>query len=237
MKLKTIFSVLVLNIAMFSAAHANVTTVQNNLKKNFPEIPVQSVQPTPVKDIYEVYMGGQIVYTNDDANYFFVGNLIDNKNQRNLTQESLQRIERIDVSKLPLNQAIKHVKGNGQRVLYVFSDPDCPYCQRMEKEMAQVNNVTIYLFLYPLTNLHPNAEKMATQIWCSKNQYAAWENYLVNRVQPPAVAACPTPIQKNLELGAKLNITGTPTMFLKNGNRITGATSAAQMNQLLDQAQ
>ena len=232
--MKFLFSALTLSLFSISLSHANIATVQQNLKKNFPDIPVQSVQTTPLKDIYEVYMGGQIVYTDDDANYFFIGNLIDNKNQKNLTEDSLQKLEKIDVSTLPLDQAIKHVKGNGQRVLYLFSDPDCPYCQRLEKQMASVDNVTIYLFLYPLKGLHPNAEKMATQIWCAKDQYAAWEDYLLNKKQPTKSASCQTPIQKNLELGKRLKISGTPTMFIKNGNRITGAVEADELNQLLD---
>ncbi|WP_151723563.1 DsbC family protein [Acinetobacter ursingii] len=232
--MKFLFSALTLSLFSISLSHANIATVQQNLKKNFPDIPVQSVQTTPLKDIYEVYMGGQIVYTNDDANYFFIGNLIDNKNQKNLTEDSLQKLEKIDVSTLPLDQAIKHVKGNGQRVLYLFSDPDCPYCQRLEKQMASIDNVTIYLFLYPLKGLHPNAENMATKIWCAKDQYAAWENYLLNKKQPTKAASCQTPIQKNLELGKRLKISGTPTMFLKNGNRITGAMEADELNQLLD---
>ncbi|MCU4414190.1 DsbC family protein [Acinetobacter sp. WU_MDCI_Axc73] len=234
--MKNLLSVLTLSLLGISLSHASIATVQQNLKKNFPDIPVQSVQTTPLKDIYEVYMGGQIVYTNDDANYFFIGNLIDNKHQKNLTEESLQKLEKIDISTLPLDQAIKHVKGNGQRVLYLFSDPDCPYCQRLEKQMASVDNVTIYLFLYPLKSLHPNAEKIATQIWCSKDQYSAWENYLLNKKQPIKTTDCQTPIQKNLELGKRLKISGTPTMFLKNGNRITGAMDADELNQLLNES-
>ncbi|MFT4020919.1 MAG: DsbC family protein [Acinetobacter sp.] len=217
-------------------AQANIATVQQNLKKNFPDISVASVQTTPVKDIYEVYMDGQIVYTNDDARYFFIGNLLDMQNKVSLTAQRQQELTKIDVKTLPLKQAIKHVKGNGQRVIYLFSDPDCPYCQALEKELQQVDNVTIYLFLYPLTALHPNAEKIAQQVWCSKDAYNAWENYVLERKQPTSDGTCRTPIQQNLSLGKTLKIDGTPTFFLKNGYRISGARSATDINQLLDTA-
>lgn len=227
---------LVLSLAGMGLAHADVNTVQQNLKKNYPDIAVSSVTPTPVKGIYEVLTQGQIVYTSDDAQYFLVGNLVDPKNQRNLTAERMQQANKINVADLPLNQAIKHVKGNGKRVLYVFSDPDCPYCKRLEKELSQIDNVTIYTFLYPLKSLHPNAEKIAAQIWCSKNPYQAWQDYLIRDQAPTASAQCATPIHKNLALGEKLNISGTPTMFLKNGERLAGAMDAASLNTVLDQA-
>lgn len=236
MKIKSLFTILSLSLCTIAAAHADSKTVEKNIKANFPDIQVQSVQTTPVPNIYEVYMDGQIVYTNDDARYFFLGNLVDLKNKVNLTSDRQQELTKIDVKTLPLQQAIKHVKGNGKRVMYLFSDPDCPYCQALEKELQQVDNVTIYLFLFPLTSLHPNAEKIATQIWCSKTPYQTWENYVLNRTQPNASKSCDTPIQKNLELGQKLNVNGTPTFFLQNGYRISGARSASDLNQLLDSA-
>ncbi len=216
-----------------SAAHADIQTLEQNLKTKYPEIPVKSVHSTPVKDMYEVYMGGRIVYTNEDAQYFFVGNLIDLKQQQNLTEVREQILNRIDVKSLPLEQAIKHVKGNGERVIYLFSDPDCPYCQHLEKELKNINNVTIYLFLYPITRLHPNAATVADQIWCSKDPYKTWQDYTVDKKQPAKVKTCKTPIEKNIQLAKKLEIDGTPTFFLKDGSRISGARDASEIELLL----
>lgn len=179
--MKIWLSLLTLGLFTFSSAHADIQTLQQNLKTKYPEIQVKSVQNSPIKDVYEVYMGGRIVYTNEDAKYFFLGNLIDLKEQKNLTEERMQALKSIDVKSLPLKQAIKHVKGKSERVIYVFSDPDCPYCQHLEKELKNIDNLTVYLFLYPITRLHPNAESISQQIWCSKNQYQAWEDYLIDR--------------------------------------------------------
>lgn len=231
--MKIWLSLLTLGLFTFSSAHADIQTLQQNLKTKYPEIQVKSVQNSPIKDVYEVYMGGRIVYTNEDAKYFFLGNLIDLKEQKNLTEERMQALKSIDVKSLPLKQAIKHVKGKGERVIYVFSDPDCPYCQHLEKELKNIDNLTVYLFLYPITRLHPNAESISQQIWCSKNQYQAWEDYLIDKKQPTSNKSCTTPIEKNIALAKSLEVDGTPTFFLQDGTRISGARETGEIELLL----
>ncbi|WP_335956252.1 DsbC family protein [Acinetobacter bereziniae] len=231
--MKIWLSLLSLSIFSFTSAHADIKTLEQNLKTKYPEIEVKSVQNSPIKDVYEVYMGGRIVYTNEEAKYFFVGNLIDLKEQKNLTAEREQTLKSIDVKSLPLKQAIKHVKGKGERNIYVFSDPDCPYCQHLEKELKNVDNVTIYLFLYPITRLHPNAENVSQQIWCSKNPYQAWQDYTLDKKQPSSTKSCTTPVEKNIALAKTLNVDGTPTFFLQDGTRISGARDAGEIELLL----
>lgn len=231
--MKIWLSLLTLGLFTFSSAHADIQTLQQNLKTKYPDIQVKSVQNSPIKDVYEVYMGGRIVYTNEEAKYFFVGNLIDLKEQKNLTEERMQTLKSIDVKSLPLKQAIKHVKGKGERVIYVFSDPDCPYCQNLEKELKNIDNLTVYLFLYPITRLHPNAESISQQIWCSKNQYQAWEDYLIDKKQPSSNKSCTTPIEKNIALAKSLEVDGTPTFFLQDGTRISGVREAGEIELLL----
>jgi len=231
--MKIWLSLLTLGLFTFSSAHADIQTLQQNLKTKYPEIQVKLLQNSPIKDVYEVYMGGRIVYTNEEAKYFFVGNLIDLKEQKNLTEERMQALKSIDVKSLPLKQAIKHVKGKGERVIYVFSDPDCPYCQNLEKELKNIDNLTVYLFLYPITRLHPNAESISQQIWCSKNQYQAWEDYLIDKKQPSSNKSCTTPIEKNIALAKSLEVDGTPTFFLQDGTRISGVREAGEIELLL----
>ncbi len=233
--MKTWFTLLSLAIFSITTAQADIQSLEKNLQKNFPDMPAKSIHRTPLPDIYEVYMGGRIVYTNEQGRYFMVGSLIDLPEQKNLTEEREQILKRIDVKQLPLNQAIKQVKGNGKRVIYLFSDPDCPYCQKLELELAKLNNVTLYLFMMPLKELHPNAERISKQIWCSKKPAQAWTDYTVNKKQPSAKDSCETPIEKNIELAKTLEITGTPTLFLKDGTRLSGAIPADELDKMLDQ--
>lgn len=235
--IKTLLSALTLSLIGLQTVQADSKTLEQNFKKNYPEIPVKSVSPSPLPGIYEVYAAGKMIYTDEKAKYLFFGNLLDVQNKKNLTEERLAELSKIDVKQLPLDQAIKYVKGKGERTLYVFSDPDCPYCQKLEQHMTSVDNVTVYLFLFPLKKLHPQAEAVANKIWCSKNQYEAWEDYMLHRKAPKSMTQCETPIQKNLALGQKLQIDGTPTLFLQNGMRLSGSPqNAEQIEQLLQQA-
>ncbi|TCM68083.1 thiol:disulfide interchange protein DsbC [Acinetobacter calcoaceticus] len=233
--MKTWLSLITLGLLSANFAHADINTLKQNLQKNFPEMSIKSVNSTPVADIYEVYTADRIVYTNDQARYFFVGNLIDLAAQKNITEERMQLLDAIDVKKLPLEQAIKKVKGNGKRVIYIFSDPDCPYCHKLEEQLAKIDNITIYLFPFPLTSLHPKAEAISKQVWCSKDPYLAWTDYTMKKILPTASANCTNPIAKNIALAEKLDITGTPTFFLKDGRRISGVLAATELESLMDQ--
>ena len=233
--IKTLLSAITFSFITLSTAHADIQTLEQNLKTNYPELSIRSVNPSPMSGIYEVFAGGRLVYTNEEAKYLFIGQLVDPKNQKNLTEERLIELNKIDVKQLPLEQAIRYVKGDGKRTLYIFTDPDCPYCQKLEQYMTAIDNVTVYLFPFPLKTLHPQAEEIANKIWCAKNQYEAWEDYMLHRKAPKNSGQGSTPIQKNLILGQKLQINGTPTLFLKNGVRIAGMPqNAEQIEQLLN---
>lgn len=236
--IKTWLSALSLSLLSLQIVHADSRTLEQNFKQNYPDIPITSVTPSPLSGIYEVYVSGKIIYTDENAKYLFFGNLLDVKNQKNLTEDRISELSKIDVKQLPLKQAIKHIKGKGERTLYVFTDPDCPYCQKLEQYMTSIDNVTVYIFLFPLKKLHPQAETAANKIWCAKNQYEAWEDYMLHRKLAQNSGTCETPVQKNITLGQNLEISGTPTIFLENGTRVAGLPqNAQQIEQLLLEAQ
>lgn len=217
-----------------TSVSANQSTLEKNLAKEFPNISTKVLGPTPINNMYAVALGDSVLYTDENARYFFIGNLVDYKNKTNLTEQVQKKLGSEIIKSLPLEQAIKFVKGDGSRSIYVFSDPDCPYCKKLEQNMTNVDNVTLYTFLYPLKGLHPNAENVAAQIWCADKPYEAWEDYMILNKAPTNIANCDTPIEKNLKLGAKLGITGTPTIFFQDGSRVSGALSSDQINQILD---
>ncbi|WP_181146939.1 DsbC family protein [Burkholderia multivorans] len=137
------------------------------------------------------------------------------------------------LASLARDHAIKTVRGNGKRVLYVFSDPDCSYCKKLEHTLRQVENVTIYTFLYPLEGLHPQATEHARGIWCSNDRSAAWQSWMLGNVQPAANDQCSAPIAQNRALGLALGLRGTPTLFNAGGRMAAGAVSAQSIEALL----
>src|SRR5512139_4208418 len=220
---------------MFAAAtaQANEAVIRKALAQQFPGANIASVQPTPYSGLFEVYLDGQIIYVDAKAQYVFAGDVIDLKNRTNLTQARLNQLQAVKWDVFPLSNALKTVKGNGERKLILFSDVDCPYCRRFEAELAKVDNITVYTFLYPIEGLHPNAPQTSKQIWCAPDRNKAWDDYITSRIVPKNDGKCANPVDDNIALGNKLRVSGTPTLFFANGQRIPGMVPAAQLERLL----
>ena len=193
---------------------------------------IDTVTKTPYLGLYEVRVDSEILYTDEKMNYIFSGNIIDAKSMQNLTEKRLRELSVIKWENLPLEAAVKTVRGNGKRTLAVFSDPNCPYCKRFEKDTAKVDDITIYTFLYPI--LSQDSHDKAKAVWCSADRVKAWDALMLNGTVPVA-ANCDTPIEKILELGRKYRINGTPTLVFVNGERVPGAIPADQLEKLLAQ--
>ena len=170
---------------------------------------------------WEVIVGKDVVYTDDKASYLMVGKMYDLRTQTDLTQARRDELLRIDFKSLPFDQAMKVVRGKGERVMAVFADPTCRYCKQFEQGLGELDNVTIYTFLYPI--LSPDASTKAKQIWCSPDRQKAWDDLMLREVAPMARADCANPVDKNADMGRKMEVSGTPTIFFPDGNRIAGA--------------
>lgn len=203
------------------------------LKTEFQGTPFTEVRSTPIEGIYEVVMGRDIAYTDGSGRYFMFGQVMDMKTQKNLTQERRAELNKVDVSQFKLADAIKTVKGNGQRVLYVFSDPECTYCRRLEPTLQQLDNVTIYTFLFPI--LGEKSNQSAKSVWCAADRNKAWGDYML-RSGMLLPGECENPIQRNVALGTSLGITGTPTMITASGRMQPGAIPLEQIESLLAEA-
>ena len=204
------------------------------MEKAYPELPIKSIQKTDYNDLYEVFIGSQIIYTNDTFDFLIVeGRVVDPKTKIDLTELRLEELTRIDFKDLPLLDAIKVVKGNGKRKIAIFSDVDCPYCKRLEKnELSNIDNITIYTFLYPLA-IHPEAEEKSKKIWCAKDRAKAWNEYIFKDKLPINPGDCKTPINRIVKLGKDLGISSTPTIILSNGKRVPGAIPYKQLEEYL----
>jgi len=196
---------------------------------------IKGIAKSPVPGLYEVNLGTQILYSDASGDHVVLGDIVDTKTRRNLTQARLADLNRVDFASLPFANAVKVVKGNGSRKMAVFSDPNCPYCHQLEQTLKSVDNVTVYTFLYPV--LSPDSTAKAKQIWCSPDRAKAWESWMVQRQAPTAAGTCNTAaIDSNLALGAKMNVTGTPTVILADGRRLPGAVGADELERALSEA-
>jgi thiol:disulfide interchange protein DsbC len=210
-------------------------TIKQNLESRFPGAHVVEVQPSAMPGLYEIYMGDQIVYTDASADYLLMGPLVDTQTRQNLTEERMNERGKIDFHTLPFDQAIKIVKGNGSRQFAVFSDPDCPFCQQLEQSLLSVNDVTMYVFLFPIASLHPQATAKAHAIWCSSDRVQAWNHWMHEKKLPPAgTTACKDdPINALQKLGDKLRVNSTPTLFFADGRRVAGSMPTPELEKLL----
>ncbi|MBE0619896.1 MAG: DsbC family protein [Burkholderiales bacterium] len=204
--------------------------IKRTLESRLGGVKVQAVAKTPYLGLYEVRVDNEILYTDEKISYIFSGNIIDARSMQNLTEKRLRELSGIKWEDLPLDAAVKTVRGGGKRVLAVFSDPNCPYCKRFEKELAKVDDVTIYTFLYPI--LSQDSHDKAKAVWCSADKSKAWSELMLDGKVPTA-ARCDTPIENNLELGRKYRISGTPTLVFASGERVPGAIPAERLEKML----
>ncbi|MHB1250074.1 MAG: DsbC family protein [Polaromonas sp.] len=236
MKLLKFIALLCLMAGSLNAAFAQEAAIRKNLAERLPGFAkIDEVSKTPMSGLYEIRINGSdIFYTDAEGNFLLQGNLIDTRGKRNLTGERIEKLSTIDFDALPYKDAFTIVRGTGIRKLAVFEDPNCPYCKRLERDLEKVNDVTIYLFLYPI--LGQDSIEKSRNIWCAKDKSQAWINWMV-REQPAAKASCDTTaLERNVEFGKKYRITGTPTMFFADGSRVPGAISAQQIEKSLASA-
>ena len=216
------------------AAAADEASVKKAVQAKFPQSSIESVTKTPYLGLYEVYIDRDIFYTDEKLSYIILGTIFDGKTLQNLSEERKRKLSAIKFDALPLDLAIKIVKGNGKRKVAIFSYPDCPFCKRLERDMINVTDVTIYTFLYPIESLHPGATEKAKAIWCSSDRVKAWNDFMLNRAGPEANASCDNPVDKIIDFGQSKGIRGTPTLIFADGRVIPGAIPAAQLEQILN---
>jgi thiol:disulfide interchange protein DsbC len=191
-----------------------------------------SVKKTPF-GLYEVILGTDVLYVDANVNYVFAGRVIDARTREDLTQKRRDELLKVDFKSLPLDQAVKMVRGSGARVMVTFEDPNCPYCKKLYKDMRAMTDVTIYTFLYPI--LSQDSFDKSKNIWCAKDRAAAWDQFMADNKAPPAADPdCKHPLQQVLALGQKLDVTGTPTMMFPDGSRFPGAVSAEKIEEKLN---
>lgn len=230
---KALMLLLLAALAPVSIVQAGESDIQENLQKRIPQIgQIKQINKSPMPGLYEVVTQDHLFYTDENALYLIDGAMYDLKSMRNITDDRSRLLFAIDFNSLPLNFAVKKVKGKGARKLAIFTDPNCGFCKRLEQELLKIDNVTLYLFMYPM---FPGSDEKVRGVWCSKNQVKAWDDLMQNGIMPPA-GGCKTPIDKVVALGRQLKVSGTPALIFSDGTINPGYMPAAELEKALSAA-
>lgn len=215
--------------AMVGAACASEESVRKGIEAFIGASGVESIKKTPYGELYEVLLdSGELIYTDDKVSFIVDGRVIDTKTRRDMTQARMAELSGIDFKALPLADAIKQVKGNGSRIVASFEDPNCSYCKRFGQELVQVTDVTIYTFLYPI--LGEDSVQKSRDIWCAEDKAKAWNDWILENKVPASASCDSAVVDRNVALGRKLRVNGTPTVFVADGRRVGGYVTAAQLD-------
>ena len=205
--------------------------VKAELKKKIPEASVDVIRKVPYGGLYEVVVGSEIFYTDEKASYLLLGSIVDMKSRENVTEARMRQLNKVAFDSLPFENAIKIVRGNGSRRVAMFADPNCGYCKRFERDLLAVNDITVYLFLYPI--LSPDSTEKSKAVWCSADPAKSWIDLMTKDAVIQGDKSCATPIDKNIAYGREKRINGTPTIFFQNGERVPGAMPIADFEKRL----
>ncbi len=229
--LRLFLAALLISSSTYSLAQST-EKIKTELQKQFGEkVQIKSIKPAPIAGLYEVVANNLVIYTDAQAKFLFQGDLVDLRTGVNLTEARQEEISRINWNDLPLQNAVKMVKGNGSRKIAVFADPNCGYCKRLEKTFTEMDNITVYTFLIPI--LAADSSTKSKMIWCSTDPAKTWVNLMVNNIAVTGKSDCNNPLEKNLSLAKSYNVTGTPAIIFTDGNRIPGAASKEDLEKKL----
>ena len=229
-----------LSLALVLAAGSSLAdeaAIRKNLAERLPNLPkIDEVSKTPIPGLFEVRLGSEVIYTDESGNHIVQGSIIDTRTRADLTQARIDKLTQIDVASLPLKDAFAIRQGTGQRKVVMFADPNCGYCKRLERDMLALKDVTIYTFLYPI--LGPDSTAKSKDIWCAKDPGKSWRAWMVDNQSPTkSMGNCDTAaLDRNIELGRKYRVQGTPALVFEDGSRAPGAIPLAQIESRIQAA-
>lgn len=215
-------------------AVANEAAIRKAIAERMPNAPkIDEVRQSPMPGLWEIRIGNEVRYTDPTGSFLIEGELIDLKAKKNLTEERITQLNRVDFASLPFKDAVMWKNGTGKRRIAVFADPNCGYCKRFEKGLQEMKDVTVYTFLIPI--LGGDSPEKTKAIWCSKDNANAWLSWMLKGEQPakPAAACDDAAIERNLALSRKIHVNGTPAILLEDGNRIPGAVGPVELEKRL----
>lgn len=238
---KQLLSVLIGSTLSFMAfAQAPEGAVLAKFKKDYPALNVEKVSYIAPVKLYEFKTKGNLAsnYTNETLDFFLVaGEIIDPKNKKNISVERQVANAKQFYKDLPFDKAITVKYGKGTRSVAIFTDPDCPYCKRTDRDLhSKLTNsdITIHYFMNPLNiQGHENAPEKARKIWCSPNRSKAWLDWMLRDQLPSNPGTCKNPVAETKEYSTRMGFNSTPTIIFDNGYILTQETNAEQIKEVL----
>jgi thiol:disulfide interchange protein DsbC len=220
-------------MALAPLAQADEAAIRKNISERLPDFPkIDEITKAALPGLYEIRVGTDILYTDENGNYLIEGQLIETKTRANLTEQRVAKLTAIDFKSLPLKDAMVWKQGTGERKLVVFADPNCGYCKKFERDLQAVKDVTVYTFLYPI--LGPDSSEKSKQIWCSKDNIKTWRDWMLKGTAIAESAACDTSaLARNVAFGRKHRINGTPGLVFEDGKHQPGAIGAEAVERQL----
>ncbi len=224
-----------LPMSLYAADDPNVAPkIAEQIRAQIKDLKIDAVRRSPISGLYEVQSGNNIFYVDRTGRHLIAnGHVFDTSTKQDLTALRIEQMNKIDWGVLPLDKAIVSGDPKGAEMA-VFTDPDCPYCLKLEETLKDIKGVKVYTFLMPLKQLHPDATRKSEAIWCSKDQHTALTQVMLDR-KPITGGGCETPLADIAVLAASLNIHGTPTIISRDGRKRSGAMPAAQLKAWLAQ--
>jgi thiol:disulfide interchange protein DsbC len=213
---------------------ANEAAIRRNLASRLPNLPrIDSVMPSPVKGLWEIRLGAELIYSDEQGSFVIEGQIIDTQRHVNVTERRIQELTAVDFHKLPLQDAVVWKQGSGARRIVVFADPNCGYCKHLERDLTSIPDITVFTFLVPV--LGGDSPGLSRAIWCSRNNGKVWRNWMLNGTAPPApTAKCDSSVlDRNLALGRKHGLVGTPMLVFEDNERVPGIMTAAAVTNKL----
>ena len=224
---------LVFALALVPAAFADEAAIRKNISERVPDFPkIDEITKTSIPGLYEIRVGTDILYTDEQGNYLIEGQLIETKTRTNLTEQRVAKLTAIDFKALPLKDAMVWKQGTGERKLVIFADPNCGYCKKFERDLLNVKDITVYTFLYPI--LGPDSTEKSKQIWCAKDNAKVWRDWMIKGTPIAESPTCDTSaLSRNVALGRKHRINGTPGVVYEDGKMQPGAVGAEAVEKQL----
>jgi len=226
-------------LALAGAVNADEAAVRRLIQSHTGgQARIEQIARVPGSNLYEVTLRGpngpQLLYVDEKARVIVVGQVLDGRTGLNLTEERLRKLNAVEWATLPFADALTTKRGNGRRKIAVFSDPNCPYCKRFEKDLARLGDITVHIFLFPV--IRPESVPLTKSVWCSRDRAKAWNDLMLRDIEPTAAPDCDTPVEKLIALGRSLGASSTPTWFVETGERYSGAIPLEETRRILDQA-